>query len=516
MSITRRQLIGSISALGAVSFAGIPNLFAQNNRRFRNKVAIPPLLNGVQNGDVKRYDLKVIAGNSEFFPGVRTPTIGINGPYLGPTIKCSYGDKVDLRVQNSLNEPTTLHWHGVHLPAKFDGGPHQAIRSGDTWSANFSIKQKASTCWYHSHLLGRTGEQVLHGLAGLFLIGDDEASALKLPLEYGVDDIPLVIQDRRFNRDGSFQYSTSMPDTMMGYHGDTILVNGTVHPYLILKRRQTRLRILNGSNARFYNLGRSDGKDLVVIASDGSLLSRPVKAKRLRLAPGERAELLIDADVNQQIAIMSYPDRRLARRGMGPGMMMGAMMGNNELLPIIGLRAGKLESSRPPTPSKLINVPSWSPGQAARTRVFNLDMGMMGGMGMGRGMIGGMGMGRRMRGRGRMDGMMGINGREMDPDRIDVRVPLDAIEIWEIRNSTPLPHPFHIHDIQFRVLSRNNRQANPHEAGLKDTVIVDPGETVRVITQFTDYADSKNPYMYHCHILEHEDAGMMGQFTVVA
>ena len=504
MSISRRQLIGSISALGAVSFAGIPQLSAQNNRQFRNKVAIPPLLNGIQDGKVKRYDLKVMAGNSEFFPGVSTPTIGVNGPYLGPTIRCKNGEKVDLRVQNGLSEPTTLHWHGVHLPAKSDGGPHQVINSGGSWAAKFTIKQNASTCWYHSHLLGRTGEQVLRGLAGLFLIDDDEATVLKLPSEYGVDDVPLVIQDRRFNRDGSFQYTTSMHDRMMGYQGDIILVNGTVQPYLTLKRKQTRLRILNGSNARFYNLGRNDGEELVVVASDGSLLNRPVKVKRLRLAPGERAELLVDAEINQNIVIMSYPDHRLARRGMGPGMMMGPMAGNNEVFPIIELRAGKLEGAIHPTPSKLINVPSWTSSQAARTRVFELNMGMMGSMGRG------------MMGRGRMGGMMGINGRAMDNNRIDVRVPLDAIEIWEIRNTTPLAHPFHIHDIQFRVLSRNNQQSYAHETGLKDTVIVDPGETVRVITQFTDYADAKNPYMYHCHILEHEDAGMMGQFTVVA
>ena len=152
-----------------------------------------------------------------------------------------------------------------------------------------------------------TGEQVLRGLAGLFLIDDDESRSLNLPSEYEVDDIPLVLQDRRFNRDGSFEYLSTMGDAEMGYEGDVILVNGTVDPHVMLRRQRTRLRVLNGSNSRIYMLGRDDGADLVIIGSDGSLLERPVRQRRVRLGPGERIELLVDMRPNQAVTLMSYP-----------------------------------------------------------------------------------------------------------------------------------------------------------------------------------------------------------------
>ena len=456
--------------------------------------------------DGKIFELSAGAGKSEFLPGVSTPTLGINGAYLGPTIRCRAGERVTLRVKNTLTEPTTLHWHGLHIPARHDGGPHQVVEPGATWEPSFEIRQKASLCWYHSHLLGRTGEQVLRGLAGLFLIEDEESRSLHLPSDYGVDDIPLVIQDRRFNRDGSFDYLSAMPDMMMGYKGNVILVNGTVDPHFVVRRQRTRVRVLNASNSRIYTLGRDDGAELLVIGSDGSLLERPVRQRRVRLGPGERVELLLDMQTNQAVRLMSYPDP-VTTGAMGPGMMMGGMAGNTETFPIIELRAAQLEATDLSLPERLIRVPSWTPAQAARTRTFTLDMPMMG-MGMGMGM-GGM-MGRRT-----MDGLMGINGRSMSMSRIDVQVPLGSIEIWEIRNATALAHSFHIHDIQFRVLDRDGNPPLPNELGLKDTVLVNPGSAVRVIAEFADFADAEHPYMYHCHILEHEDAGMMGQFVVV-
>jgi FtsP/CotA-like multicopper oxidase with cupredoxin domain len=500
MTVTRRALLRSGAAAGALSVFAAPRLLASEAGRFTNPVKIPALIEGVAGANGKTFDLAVGSGSSQFLPGVPTPTIGINGPYLGPTIRCRAGDHVSLRVKNNLAEPTTLHWHGLHIPARHDGGPHQIITPGATWAPAFDIRQKASSCWYHSHLMGRTGEQVLRGLAGLFLVEDEESASLGFPSEYGVDDIPLIIQDRRFNRDGSFSYLSAMPDMMMGYKGDVILVNGTVDPHLVLLRTRTRLRILNASNSRIYTLGRDDGKDLVIIASDGGLLERPARQRRVRVSPGERIELLVDAQSGENFRLMSYPDR-VADGMMGPGMMMGGMAGNTETFAIIELRAGKLEGSDSALPEKLIDVPAWTQAQAARTRTFSLNMGMMG-MGMG--------MGRRS-----MGGMMGINGRTMSMSRIDFRVPLGSIEIWEIENATPLAHPFHVHDVQFRVLDRDGEPPLPHERGFKDTVLVDPGSAVRVIAEFSDFADPDHPYMYHCHILEHEDAGMMGQFVVV-
>jgi blue copper oxidase len=500
MTISRRVLLRRGAAAAATVLTG-PELFASEAGRFANPLRIPPLLEGIVGPGGKTFDLAIAAGRSQFLPGASTPTIGINGPYLGPTIRCRAGDRVTLRVKNGLTERTTLHWHGLHIPARHDGGPHQVVQPGAVWEPSFEIKQKASLCWYHSHLMGRTGEQVLRGLAGLFLIEDEESRSLRLPSEYGVDDIPLIIQDRRFHRDGSFSYLSAMPDVMMGYKGNVILVNGTVDPHLTLRRLRTRLRILNASNSRIYTLGRDDRKDLVIVGSDGSLLERPIQQRRVRVGPGERVELLLDAHAGENFRLMSYPDR-VAGGGMGPGMMMGGMAGNTETFPIIEVRAGTLEASDMALPERLIEVPGWTEAQAVRTRSFSLDMGMMG-MGMGMG------------GRGPMGGMMSINGRSMDMRRIDVRVPLGSIEIWKIENTTPLAHPFHIHDVQFRVLDRDGEPPHPHEKGLKDTVLVDPNSAVRVITKFADFSDPTHPYMYHCHILEHEDAGMMGQFVVV-
>jgi blue copper oxidase len=338
---------------------------------------------------------------------------------------------------------------------------------------------------------------VVRGLAGLFLIEDDESQALRLPSDYGVDDIPLVIQDRRFSPDGGFEYMSSMGDVEVGYLGNVILVNGTVDPHLVLRRQRTRLRILNGSNSRIYMLGRDDGADLAVIGADGSLLERPARMRRVRLGPGERVELLVDMQSERTVTLMSYP---VIAGAMGSTMMMRGMQGNSETFPILELRAGQLETSDLSVPERLIQVPHWNPAQAARTRTFTLDMTMMGTGGMSS---------------RTMDGSMGINGRSMDMERIDFQVPLGSVEIWEIKNATSLTHPFHIHDIQFRVLDRDGAPPQPHELGLKDTVVIDAGSKVRVIAEFADFADPEHPYMYHCHNLEHEDAGMMGQFVVV-
>ena len=500
--VSRRDFLAGTTAATAALF-GQRRLFAAEAERFPNPLKIPTLLEGTPGAGGKIFELNAQAGKSEFLPGISTPTLGINGAYLGPTIRCRAGDRVTLRVKNTLTEPTTLHWHGLHIPARHVGGPHQVVEPGATWEPSFEIKQKASLCWYHSHLLGRTGEQVLRGLAGLFLIEDEENRSLHLPSEYGVDDVPLVIQDRRFNRDGTFDYLTAMPDTMMGYKGNVILVNGTVDPFFVVRRQRTRVRILNASNSRIYTLGRDDGAELLVIGSDGSLLERPVRQRRVRLGPGERIELLLDMQSNQTLRLMSYADP-VTTGAMGPGMMMGGRAGNTETFPIIELRAAELEATDLSIPAQLIRVPSWTPAQAARTRTFTLDMPMMMGMGMG-----------GMMGRRTMDGLMGINGRSMSKSRIDVQVPLGSIEIWEIRNATPLAHSFHIHDIQFRVLDRDGNPPLSNELGLKDTALVNPGSAVRVIGEFKDFADPEHPYMYHCHILEHEDAGMMGQFAVV-
>ncbi len=502
MKITRRHLLAGLAASGAG--LAMPAVFTGHFSaygRATNKLAIPDVMTGTMRQGRRVFDLEAKQGRTQFFAGKSTPTFGYNGTYLGPVLRVKDGDKVTFNVQNNLPETITTHWHGLHLPAFADGGPHQKIKPSQTWSPAFEIKQKAATFWYHPHQMSKTGEHVYKGLAGLIIVDDDEVGSLSLPSDYGVDDIPLIVQDRKFTRDGQLQYISAMPERMAGVKGNIILVNGTVNPVLTIKRQRTRFRFLNGSNSRVYNFGFDDGRSFLQIATDGSLLEAPVRRQRVRLAPGERAEILVDFEANSGAVLMSYPDRSAATgRGSGAMMRMMGMDGNNQTLRIMELRAGKLEASNRQLPQRLSQVPNWRPAQANRTRRFDLQgMGMMGGAM-----------------RGGMMNMWRINGRSMKLSRIDEIVKLGDIEIWEISNSSSMLHPFHVHDIQFRILTRNGRPVQAHERGLKDTVVVDPGETVRVIAKFEDYADPNIPYMYHCHNLEHEDTGMMGQFTVVA
>ena len=511
--ITRRSALKGLlagSALTASGFA-LQEFFSDEAaaKSFSNKLKLPPLQSPrIENG-VHIFDLAVQGGTSRFLPGLSTPTLGVNGDYLGPTLHLTKGQMTRFNVTNKLSEATTLHWHGLHLPARADGGPHQIIEPGATWSPAFKIDNHAATYWYHSHMLHKTGEQVWKGLAGLMIIEDEDSKRLELPKQYGVDDVPLVLQDRQFNSDGSLQYVKAMPDIMMGKRGNTMLINGTVNPYFTATTRKIRLRILNGSNARFYYLGFDDDRPFEQISSDGGFLPTPYKTTRLSLGPGERCEIVVDVKTDGPLVLQSYPHplgqgmMGMMRRRMG--MMRRMMMGgqsvrdDSEKIALLEIRpTTKLQSSSP-VPSQLAQFPVLQARDATRTRRFVMQMRMGPGMMMGGG-----------------SASFAINGKAMDKNRIDETIKRGDTEIWEIVNMSPMPHTFHIHDIQFHVLDRNGRPPAPQEMGPKDTVTVDHMEKVRVIAKFDDYTDPERPYMYHCHILEHEDAGMMGQFIVQA
>ena len=495
--IARRTFLMGAAAGAAVIAGRLPGVsWAQGADA--SPLKIPPLDEGRMNGGVRRFALELARGSVSFQPGRRTATLGVNGDFLGPVLRMRAGDRVRFDVRNGIGEPTTVHWHGFRLPAAADGGPHQTIAAGDVWSPAFEIRQHAATYWYHSHMLHRTGEQVNRGLAGLMIVDDDESGALALPKDYGIDDIPLVIQDRSFDEAGNFRYVSAMPHVMMGFRGGTILVNGTLKPYFAATRQLIRFRILNGSNARTYNLGLSDGRAFSQIAGDGSLLERPVERTRLLLAPGERAEIVVDTGSGASLMLRSYASP-IRPAGMMGRMMGGAAGGDAQEFDVLEIRPAAKPATSPPLPQKLVSLARLDPADAARTRRFRLDMGM--------------GPGMMMRGRNKI---MSINGKPMDKSRIDEIVRLNDIEIWEIRNPSVLAHPFHIHDVQFQILDRNGKPPGAGETGFKDTVLVAPNETVRLVMRFEYHSDPELAYMYHCHILEHEDAGMMGQFTVVA
>ena len=540
--IDRRSILGGAvlgaGAFGIAAFTGRDLLTGRNatlaSATARSQLRIPPLYSGERKSGERVFDLNLRHGVSRFFEGIETPTIGINQSYLGPTLELNAGDTVRMNVTSDLPETATVHWHGFHLPARADGGPHQPIGPGGSWTARFDVRQRASMFWYHSHAHRRSGPQVYQGLAGMIYVRDNASEALDLPNDYGVDDIPLIVQDRAFASDGSFIYSTRMRNVMMGMMGDTMLVNGVVEPVFEAKSDRLRLRLVNGSNARFYRFGFDDGRSFHQIGTDGGFLAAPLPTDNVVLAPGERAQVIVDVSDGRPVSLladgleimgmgMGNMGRRMrgsgrmresdgpmgnwmmGERGGRDGMMgererrdgmMGGMMDERRQFTVLDIRPAEGRTKAIVMPRRLATLPRIDPGDAVRTRRFVLDMGM----GM-----------RMMRGGG-----FTINGKSMDMQRIDETVRVNTTEIWQVENASMMAHPFHIHDVQFRILDRNDRAPDAAEQGLKHTVVVYPGETVRLLLRFEDYIDPDLPYMYHCHILEHEDAGMMGQFTVTA
>jgi bilirubin oxidase len=452
----------------------------------QNRLVIPPQLEpNLQNGE-KVFNLTVQQGEAEILPGKRAKTWGYNGSFLGPTIRAHTGDRVRLNVTNHLGETTTVHWHGMELPAAMDGGPHQVIEPGKSWQPYWTIINQAATLWYHPHTMGRTGEQVYQGLAGFFIIDDENTDALSLPREYGVDDIPLVIQDKIFDSNGRFVFPREHQAITAGLLGDTILVNGTYAPYLEVPAKLVRFRLLNGSAARRYNLGFSDHRAFQQIATDGGLLEAPVERTRLLLAPGERAEILVDlSNTKGPIMLISYSFadgenavQNAIQEQLTGGTDEGQQFNILELRPSMGTFAVENISS------VLNTIERFDEQDAVTTRRFVLEA-------------------------------FTINGKRMDHGRIDQIVKTGDVEIWELTNNSPIYHPFHIHGVQFQILDRNGMAPPAYEQGWKDTVIVTPEESVRLMMRFPEYSDPNLPYMYHCHILTHEDMGMMGQFVVV-
>lgn len=456
---------------------------------FENKLLIPDQLFGTVVDGRRQLHLAVAEGSREFLPGKQTPTAGVNGPFLGPTLRLRRGEDVDLIVWNDLDEMTTMHWHGMHVPARMDGTPHQKIGPGESWTASFQVDQQAAPLWYHPHPHGNTGRHVYRGVTGLMWIDDDNSDALDLPKTYGVDDIPLVIQDRLFDDDGAFRFAVNQG----AVYGNTMLINGTWSPFLQVESRRIRFRLLNGSNARIYHIGFDDSRVFHQIATDGGFLETPLQTNRVILAPGERAEILVDFSDGAEVVLKSYPEAGWLETI--ESFFGGIGTGNLQLLKIVPQPANRASHA---LPERLNTISRIDASHAAKTRPMVLAGPLPGG-------------------RGGPGGPLGppINGKILDMARMDEVVRLGDIEIWEVSNRGGQPHPFHVHLVQFQILDRNGQPPTGAELGWKDTVLVPPGDFVRIIMPFERYADPQIPYMYHCHIMEHEDKGMMGQFLVV-
>lgn len=445
---------------------------------------IPPLLEDLDPDPNKaEFHLTAQQGVSEILDGVESQTSGYNGNILGPIIRVNKGDEVKVIMKNDLNAATTLHWHGLRVDGENDGGPHSGIMPGETWAPEFTIEQPAATLWYHPHFMESTAKQVYEGLAGLFYIEDEISKSLAIPQEHGVNDFPLIIQDRKLDADGNMQYGPNMTDMMMGLYGNAYLINGAISPYLEVPKGIVRLRILNGSNGRTYDFRLDHGETFYQIASDGGFLEQPVEMSEVRLSPAERAEILVDFssfETGDKITLVNT-----ASNPTDPTSNSDGDMEATELMEFI---VTEKESGVNEIPNQLTEIEPIDPSSAVKTREF-----IMAGVGQ----------------------TLTINDKTMDMDVIDEVVDFNTTEIWEVSNrhtgiNGGMPHPFHMHGIQFQVLDRDGNPPPANESGWKDTILVHPGESVRVIATFTH----KGIFMYHCHILEHEDSGMMGQFEV--
>ena len=468
-----------------------------------NPLPIPPILEDTnKDANVADFTIEAQYGKTKFIDNKETNTMGYNGNYLGPVMMVNKGEKVNLHVKNNLDEHTTFHLHGLELPGISDGGPHQKIAAGTTLDRSFTINQPSATLWYHPHFIGSTATQVYKGLAGLIYVNDDVADKLNIPKEYGVNDIPLVIQDRTFDEDGQFKYDTRLMD---GAIGDTIILNGAISPTLDVNTQKVRFRILNGANASNYTLSLSNKDAFFQIASDGGLLESPVKRDSIFISPGERVEVIVD----------------FSKSKVGTKIELNNTDKNKDTKSIITFNVKNKVDDKTEIPDKLVTIDPLPKDKVSKKRNIELQ-----------------GMGE----------MVNINGEKFDINKINFFGKQDEIEMWTITNpssksnmnmddnkdmnmndskdmnmkdmnmkdmnmndmDTVMGHPFHIHGTQFQIVSRNGQAPPPQEQGWKDTVYVNPDEEVKILVKF----NNKGIYMYHCHILEHEEAGMMGQIKI--
>jgi spore coat protein A len=493
----------------------------QSLERFVDALAIPKTLRGNS-----RAALEMVT--SEFRQRLHRdldPTVvwGYDGVYPGPTIEARRNEAITvrwvnrlpgrhhLRVDSCLHGPhsyddkhshprprTVVHLHGGHVPPESDGYPEATLLPGENTAYAYPNEQNPATLWYHDHALGITRLNVYMGLAGVYLIRDSSEMGLNLP--QGRYEIPLVIQDRSFNRDSSLRYPEEWEEE---FFGRAVLVNGKVWPYLNVQPRKYRFRLLNGSNSRTYRLALDSGQSFYQIGTDGGLLEEPVEVKQITLTAGERADMIVDFSMRKgEVHLVNS----------APAPFPGAPE-KGVIREIMQFRVTGMTGDDSSLPAKIARVPRLREETALQLRTFSLDMveevpkctepGF-------RWLINGLGW-----------------------DDITEYPELGSTEVWSFFNLSPDVHPIHLHLVQFQILDHQRLMPDPkrenfflpqsvpgsnpaapeaNEGGWKDTFRSMPGEVTRIIAKFDGFPGK---YPYHCHILEHEDHEMMRQFQVV-
>lgn len=468
-ALTPRRLKAVAVAVSVVAAGAplLPTTASASHVAFSQPLHQPPVIDASAGGTV---NLTAKVAEVPILPGTPTEMWTYNGMFPGPTIRQRSGTPVTVAVTNNL--PSTVgnlsvHNHGNHSKPEFDGGPmDNLIPIGGSYSYVYDgtengAGERGAQQWYHDHVMDQTARNVWMGLAGMYLI-DDPADPQTLPS--GQFEVPLMLTDRSFTAGNQLSY-TFNPS---GVTGDHILVNGRPQPHFVVGPTKYRLRVLNASNIRDYEIALSNGRSLLQVGTESGLLAAPVSRSSILLNPAERADVVVDfADLSGQNVVL----RNLSATGAAGELLQFRVTGSATNASVV--------------PASLRPWPDLSAEPVATRRTFTFD---------------------------RKQGSWTINGKRFDPARFDARPVLGTTEEWTLVNPSGWNHVVHIHDVDQQLMSRNGAPPQPYERN-KESWHIGGGQTVVVRLKFTDHT---GPYVFHCHVLEHEDDGMMSQFEVVA
>lgn len=489
--IKRRSLLlgGAVAATGAASATGAGVLL----------LSAPPssaaATVGIDPGSIAKYVLKMpvlpnlrphgVSFTTDYYrmtmqeayreviPGFQTKVNTYNGHFPGPVINAWSGRRVVITQTNQLGVPTSVHLHGAHVPSSSDGGPMDLIApGGGTKTYTYPNKQAHANLWFHDHAHHMESETVFRGLTGTYLLRDEVEARLGLPS--GKYDIPISVRDARFDDSGQFLFQ--MDDF---FNRQVVLANGKAWPYFEVAARKYRFRIFNTANLRSFQFALADNSPFTLIGTDGGLLAAPYTTQSVLLSPGERADIVIDFSRYPVGTELELKNIITQAPGTPPDVSQ-----------VLQFRVTRTEPDHSVVPAKLRTLPALPPATVERSFSLLMDESSA------------------------EPAWAYINGKEYDPDRIDTTIAYDTTEVWTVTNANKIaPHNFHIHLVQFRVLERNGVAVTEGaETGLKDTVFLRAGETVKLQATFTGY---RGVYLYHCHLFDHASMGMMAQMEVV-